>query len=699
MLIRFTLLFLPIFMFIGQLYAQADSVTITSDTTQVTLLKGVLISCSFGTGISAITNADAVVDIQTLELHPANSLLGAINTVPGVRMEERSPGSYRLSIRGSVLRSPFGVRNVKVYMAGMPLTDGSGNSYLNVIDPTAVGNIQILKGPDASIYGANTGGVVLIDPLVNTQNPVYISGMVQGGSYGYVQARALYQQKFKRYTIQASQSYMRSNGYRQNTAMQQLSTQVYQRWQYNDVAELKVYLLYTNLRYRTPGGLTQQQFDDNPRQARPATPTLPSAVEQQAGIVNSTVFAGIGHDVEVKTNLRHVITVAFSHTDFKNPFITNYEVRSEQNLNARTYLLWSNYPADGVEYHWMNGLEAQQSFSTINNYKNNKGAQGDLIQAYKFKAGNYFAFSRFTLVLLRRVNVQGSLSLNYNGYWYRSMQPVQQSGFKTNFFKPQLMPRLGVSVLISQHAVWRASVSRGFSAPTLAEVYPSANNVSLNLQPEAGWSYETGIRLRDTRDIVNIDIAGYYFALANTIVVRSDTAGNTYFVNAGGTKQWGFEASVSLFAVRSKHVSLKLNSSYTFAHYRFSNYTSGTDNYSGNMLTGVPPHTVVSSAHLLLPKGIYVFAEHNYTHSLPVNDANTVYAKAYHLLQFKVGWKYTIKGLVDIHLFAGMQNALNQKYSLGNDLNAVGGRYFNAAPPRNYYGGIIIGGTTPVKFK
>jgi iron complex outermembrane receptor protein len=31
---------------------------------------------------------------------------------------------------------------------------------------------------------------------------------------------------------------------------------------------------------------------------------------------------------------------------------------------------------------------------------------------------------------------------------------------------------------------------------------------------------------------------------------------------------------------------------------------------------------------------------------------------------------------------------LDEKYSLGNDLNAFGGRYFNAAPERNYFGGV-----------
>src|SRR5678815_4218868 len=50
-----------------------------------------------------------------LERFSNTNILPALNSTPGVRMEERSPGSYRMNIRGSTLRSPFGVRNVKVY--------------------------------------------------------------------------------------------------------------------------------------------------------------------------------------------------------------------------------------------------------------------------------------------------------------------------------------------------------------------------------------------------------------------------------------------------------------------------------------------------------------------------------------------------------------------------------------------------------
>src|SRR5690606_23191349 len=108
--------------------------------------------------------------------------LPAVNLVPGVRMEERSPGSYRFSIRGSSLRSPFGVRNVKANWNGLPFTDGGGNTYLNLLDFSAIGSMEIIKGPGASLYGAGTGGVLLMKSPVIEGNRIEAS--LVGGSYG-----------------------------------------------------------------------------------------------------------------------------------------------------------------------------------------------------------------------------------------------------------------------------------------------------------------------------------------------------------------------------------------------------------------------------------------------------------------------------------------------------------------------------------
>jgi iron complex outermembrane receptor protein len=41
-------------------------------------------------------------------------------------------------------------------------------------------------------------------------------------------------------------------------------------------------------------------------------------------------------------------------------------------------------------------------------------------------------------------------------------------------------------------------------------------------------------------------------------------------------------------------------------------------------------------------------------------------------------------------VFAGIDNAANIKYSLGDDFNAALNRFYNAAPTRNYFAGISL---------
>jgi iron complex outermembrane receptor protein len=116
------------------------------------------------------TASIGLISKNTLFAQPSHQMVHAFNTVPGVRMEERSPGSYRLSIRGSLLRSPFGIRNIKVYLDEIPLTDAGGNTYLNLIDPVILSNIEVLKGPDGSVFGANSGGAVLLNTTQATDH-------------------------------------------------------------------------------------------------------------------------------------------------------------------------------------------------------------------------------------------------------------------------------------------------------------------------------------------------------------------------------------------------------------------------------------------------------------------------------------------------------------------------------------------------
>src|SRR5215212_4991366 len=154
------LCFLIVVFFLARSFGQqADQDTLSIKKLEDVVVKGY----EQNRRLNETAGAVGLVNRRQLEKYGAASVLPAINAVPGVRMEERSPGSYRLNIRGSSLRSPFGVRNVKVYYNDIPYTDPGGNTYFNVIGFHNVQSIEILKGPAASMYGAGTGGVLRIN--------------------------------------------------------------------------------------------------------------------------------------------------------------------------------------------------------------------------------------------------------------------------------------------------------------------------------------------------------------------------------------------------------------------------------------------------------------------------------------------------------------------------------------------------------
>ena len=60
------------------------------------------------------------------------------------------------------------------------------------------------------------------------------------------------------------------------------------------------------------------------------------------------------------------------------------------------------------------------------------------------------------------------------------------------------------------------------------------------------------------------------------------------------------------------------------------------------------------------------------------------------LLQATLGFRRNIGQNWTLDIYASGDNLLDQSYSLGYDLNAVGNRYYNAAPTRNGIGGVRL---------
>ncbi len=636
-----------------------------------------------------------VIGQAQLNLQPGNSFVSSLNTIPGVRAEERSPGSYRLSIRGSLLRSPFGIRNVKVYYDEIPLTNAGGNTYLNAIDFYSIHQIEILKGPDGSLFGANSGGVVLLSPVSRTADSNYTSAGLNTGSYGLLHENTALQHNSTNNRFNLNQAYESYDGYRQHSYMRRNYIQGADKWNYNGKNELRALAFYSDLNYETPGGLTLSQYNINPQASRPTTKFFPGAIQQKTEIYQKMLLGGVVNEIHINDHLRNVTSVFGSYVDFANPFITNYEQRYERTYGLRSYF---EYAGDQpLNYNWkVNlGLEWQQTNADINNYGNRLGVRDTAQTLDKVNTRQYFLFTRYVADFYKRLHLEAALSLNFYDYKFRNVYPLNQAEFTNRSFTPQLMPRLALSYQIIENFAWRASVSRGYSTPTTAEIRPTDNIINTNLQAEYGWNYESGFRLRNKDESMYLDASVFYYHLQNAIVRRLNKNETEYYINSGGINQPGIELYFTDWLIRqnnSKFIrGLQLNESVTLDRFTFSgNYHDAAANYSGNQLTGVPRQGIISSFQIKFPHFLYLFVEHNYTVRIPLNDGNTTFAPHYNLLQVKAGWQHVLTHKSRLEIYAGADNLLNENYSLGDDLNAVGNRYYNAAPLRNFFIGFNV---------
>ncbi len=663
-------------------------------TDSIKQLEGIIIKAyDANTTQQKVPAAISIISKSALQSTSAYTLLPSFNNIAGVRMEERSPGSYRLSMRGSLLRSPFGVRNVKIYLNEFILTDAGGNTYLNLLDISGIDNVEIIKGPPGSIYGAGTGGAILFNPAIeNKETDKKIQFAMSAGSFGTFNENISYQHGSGKFKAKLIQSHFQSNGYRVNSSMRKDNLQYYFQYEGSSKSTINGFFLLSDLKYKTPGGLNAAQYSSNPMQARPATATLLSAVDQQAGIFNKTGLLGLSSVYQFSKKWINSTSITTSLTGFKNPFITNYEKRNESNLGLRTKFVYENKA--GMPLQWTSGLEMQYGNYKIDSSGNIKGKSDGKSVVDQVKATQVFGFTQLNFSPLDFMRLQLGMSLNKFGNNLTRIKGSMLSGTNSLEFKPQLLPRIAFMIDPIPSVGFYLQLAKGYSSPTIAEIRPSAGGFYTDLQAEYGWNKEVGLKLNAFKNRVSWTINYFDFRLKDAIVRQVNSAGAEYFVNAGSTIQKGIESELYWMLLKSSSSKgfkkIVLSQSTTINNFKFDQYSIGANNFSGKKLTGVPTEVIVFALDVDFSKNIYTKINFNYTGSIPLNDANTFTATRYRLMQMKLGWKKRFRK-IDFDYFVLIDNLLNEKYSLGNDLNAFGSRFFNAAPTRNLHAGIIIG--------
>jgi iron complex outermembrane receptor protein len=606
---------------------------------------------------SSFSSPDAItiLDSQSLTRTNTTSFVSALNAQAGVRMEERSPGSYRMAIRGSALRAPFGVRNVKVYWNQMPLTDAGNNTYLSLIDPDLFNQLTIIKGPSGGLYGAGTGGVMLFNSPNATQKKI-IHQEIANSLGGYKQSWDVQTNNHRVFA-----SYWDQNGYRKQSDInkQWISYEYHKEISRNTQLDITSY--YGRVTYQTPGGLTLKQYQTDPQQARPAAGAFLSAVDQQATFRLRTFGLGVQVTNQWNENWSFTSNQSTQLNSIENPTIRNYEIRKESTYSSRNVV---HYKKEALSMDA--GLEFQAGTFDSQTFGNRKGIKDTLqfTQNTRLQTGSLFMQAEYKLHDRWQLTLAGS----YNQFW---TEYVGNEGI--------FSPRIAIMHQVNPHQNVVFKVVHGYSPPSISEMRPSTGIINTSLRAEKGWNKE--VSWRGNYAFLNWNISLYQFDLNETIVIRRAADGSDYFSNVGKTRQQGIEFS----HVWKLSPALELTHAETIQNFRFVNYQNATKDFSGNRLTGTSPFQHASTASYAFSPWVRWHVQFIYTDKLYLNDANTDQLPAYHLWNSKIEFQ---RGIWQAWVSA--ENLGDITYSAGPDLNAVGGRYFNAAAGRNFSLGLKI---------
>ena len=657
----------------------------TPDTVGRKLLQEVIVQAyEQNRRLAEVPVAVGVVTTAEWNRYSNMSIVPAMNTVPGVRMEERSPGSYRLSFRGSTLRSPFGVRNVKVYLDGIPFTDPGGNTYLTQLAPFDMYSMELIKGPAGSLYGAATGGALLLKTRPNTWQP----GFTAEYSYGSFNSNTLNAQVRlgnENGGNIVNYSHQNADGYRDHTNLRRDIVTWESIIKNNSHQTLSTYAFYGDLYYQTPGALTLAQYNANPKQSRQAVGNIPSADQIQAAVYQKTFMAGLTNTYYISKKFENTTNFYAAYTNFINPNFRTYEFRSEPHFGGRTVF---NYTT-GI-LHLSFGGEGQKGFFQTQDYGNKNGAPDTLQTNDNINTWTYTLFAQADLFFGKGWQVSAGLSYNNA---FVGIKRISIPGFvpENASYNNELAPRIAVSKKLTPDILLYGSVSKGFSPPAVSEILPS-NTINTSLKPENGISYEAGLKNSFFNQRLYLEVIWFYFELNDAIVVRKDSSNINYYVNAGSTTQKGIEIQMSYQLLPSAMGlvnSARIWAAYTLDHFTYGNFIKNNISYNGKYFPGVANNTFTGGIDLNSRPGVFLHLTYYYSDKMPLNDANTAFAESYQLLGGRIGYTALVRNY-SFTLFTGVDNAFNAKYSLGNDINAAGGLYFNAAPTANYFVGISV---------
>ena len=625
---------------------------------------------------------------------PGVNLSEALGSVPGLVVQNRQNYAQDLQIssRGFGARSAFGIRGIKLLADGVPLSNPDGQGQAATFDLDTLERIEVLRGPFASVYGSNSGGVIQLFSRDGEGAPK-VSVDTSQAAYGTSRTRVAAEGGNEKAGFIINRSHFETDGYRDHSGAILDKTFAKLTLYPDDVSKLS--LSFSELDQndtQDPQGLTWAQVKSDRRSAAPSAlefDTRKTVDHRQfalnyersfaAGTWQSTLYSGTRRVIQYQS-----IPVGAQTPARQGGGVIDFERRFHGigNRWIQSFDLGSSLltVTTGLDYDY--SRDDRQGFENF--VGSTLGVRGNLRREERNEVTSLSPYVQAAWQL-GKLELQAGLRHSQVEFDVddRFLSNGDDSGSVTY---RELTPTLGASYALLPGLNVYASWGKGVETPTLNELSYSGpdNSFGFDLQPATSEQVEVGLKAR-LAEATSLQLALFQIDTDDELVVESASGGRSRFQNAAQTRRCGVE-----LALESRlSDTLRANLAYTQIDATYSkNFTSnGRLIESGNSLPGIPARTLFGELAWQPLDWFSTAIEGLYRSQLYVEDSNTAKtAPSYALFNWQARFEQKV-GAMTFNQVLRIDNLLDREYIGSVIVGDSNGRYYEPGPERAWYVG------------
>lgn len=462
----------------------------------------------------------------------------------------------------------------------------------------ALETIEVIRGAASLQYGPQFGGVVNYKIKKGDPNKILAFETQQtAGSYGLFNTFNAVGGTYKKVSYYGYMHHRSADGWRSNAAYQTFTG--YLSVNYRLTSKMNIGLEYSKMSYKSqqPGGLTDQQFEDNHRQSSRARNWFGAPFETMALTYDYQISENTGLKLKAFANIAQRNSVGYVKSinikDSINPNTDQYNPRQVDRDKYENYgaelRMSTKYTLLGKRNVLAYGLRAYKGNTNRNQLGlGSTGSDFDLVlsnptygRAMQYRTNNYAAFAENIFYIGNRLKVVPGarfemIENSKAGYINTSSTGNVPKEKRT---RNVILYGAGAEFKITGQSNLYGNYTRAFRPVTYSELTPSATTevIDPDLKDAQGFNADFGYRGAFNK-FINFDIGIFYLSYENRIGSISQN-GLPFKTNIGSSVSQGIESYIEIdimkiFTAQSKIGNISVFASNAFIDAKYNSWNN-----------------------------------------------------------------------------------------------------------------------------